>query len=60
MTKYPFHYVLNSVSIDTVCECEGVCKCNLVNSSEELQLSPIRLLLRVDLLRCQIHNNLAP
>ena len=43
MVKYPFHCTLNSVGIDTVytaCECEGVCKCSLMNSSEELQLPP--------------------
>ena len=40
MTKYPFHYVLNSVGNDSVCKCEGVCKCSpsSMNISEELQL----------------------
>ena len=42
MAKYPFHYVLNLVGNDSVCKCEGVCKCSpsSMNISEELQLTP--------------------
>ena len=54
MAKYPFHYVLNLVGNDSVCKCEGVCKCSpsSMNISEELQLT---LLLRLGLRRYQIH-----
>ena len=57
MAKYPFLYVLSSVGSDSVCECKDVCKCrpSSMNSSEELQLTPLELQLRLDLRRCQIH-----